>query len=59
MLRLGIEHAVGVAPKSVVQRDVIFMLANTLHAAGLSEGILRVQVPEVAIAAHQTRRHRS
>src|SRR5580704_18029039 len=42
--RLGIEHAVGVAPKSVVQRDVIFMLANTLLAAVLSEYILGVKV---------------
>src|SRR6266576_2333640 len=54
---LGIEHAIGVAPKSVVQRDVIFMLANTLLAAVLGEDILGVQVAPVAIAAHKARRH--
>ena len=34
---LRIEHAVGVTPHSVVQRDVILMFANTLLAAVPSE----------------------
>src|SRR4029077_18703093 len=53
---LGIEHAIGVAPKSVVQRDVILMLPNTLHTAGLGEDVLGVNVTPVAISTHKTRR---
>jgi hypothetical protein len=46
---------VGETPHSVVEGDVIFMLANALLAAVLGEDILGVQVAKVAIAADQAR----
>src|ERR1041384_8247562 len=55
----GVEHAVGVASQSVVQRDWIFMLANTLLACVLGKEILGVQIAPIAIAAHQTCRRAS
>lgn len=46
--------AVRVAQESVVICDVILMLSNTLLAGVLGEDILGVQIPPVAIAAHQS-----
>ena len=55
LARPGIGHAVGIAPERIIQAHAIFMLADSLLAAILGEGVFGIEIAPVAVAADQAR----